>query len=139
MRSDFVSGQDDVYPAPAAEIYDHIAKLKVRETSRVATTSRELESNVWHQGKLSLPIESLIHCVARTGLPLAGSTGLFVAACVGQVDIATLRYLLDLIGDQFSHSFRLETTYSAAPTAPNGLCDAMASRLTVRFTRSAVN
>ena len=128
MRSDFVSGQDDVYPAPTAEIYDHIAKLKVRETSRVATTSRQLESNVWHQGKLSLLIESLIHCVARTGLPLAGSTGLFVAACLGQVDIATLCYLLDLIGDQFSHSFRLETTHSPAPTAPNGLCDAMVSR-----------
>jgi len=67
-----VSGQDDVYPAPTAEIYDHIAKLKVRGSSRFATTSRELESNVWHQGKLSLLIESLIHCVARTRLPLAG-------------------------------------------------------------------
>jgi hypothetical protein len=43
-----VSGQDEVYPAPTAEIYNHIAKLKVRETSRVATTSRELESNLRH-------------------------------------------------------------------------------------------
>ena len=134
LRSDFVSGRGDVYPAPTAEIYDHIAKLKVRQTSRVATISKELESNLWHQGKLSLLIESLIHCVARTGLPLAGSTGFFVAACLGQVDIPTLRPLLALIGDQSSHSFRLETTHSPAPTAPNGLCDAMVSRLTACFT-----
>jgi len=56
LRSDFVSGRDDVYPAPRAESYDHIAKLKVRETSGVATTSRELESRHWHLGNLSLPI-----------------------------------------------------------------------------------
>ena len=127
-----MSGQDDVYPAPTAELYNHIARLKIRETSRFATSSREFESNLWHQGKLSLAIESLIHCVARTGLPLAGSTGLFVAACLGQVDIPTVRYLLDFIGDQFSHSFRLETSHSPAPTALNGLCDAMVSRQTVR-------
>ena len=38
LRSDFVGSQDDVYPAPTAEIYNHVARLKVRETSRVATT-----------------------------------------------------------------------------------------------------
>ena len=60
-----------------------------------------------------------------------------MAACLGQVDIATLRYLLDLIGDQFSHSFRLETTHSPAPTAPNGLCDAMVSGQTFRVSCGA--
>jgi hypothetical protein len=41
-----MSGQDDIYPAPTAEINNRIARLKVRKTSRVATTSRELESNL---------------------------------------------------------------------------------------------
>jgi len=90
LRSDFVSSQDDVYPASAAEIYNYITSLNVCETSRVATTPREVESNLWHQGKLRLTVESLIHCIARTGLSLAGSTGLYVAACLGKLAIATL-------------------------------------------------
>jgi hypothetical protein len=94
-----VSGQDDVYPAPTAEIHDHIARLKVRKTRRIATTSRELESNLRHYGKLRLTVESLIHCIARTGLSLVGSTGLFAAAYLGKLAIATLYHLLDLIGN----------------------------------------
>jgi len=43
-----VSSQDDVYPTTTAEIYNRIARLKVSETSRVAATPRELESNLRH-------------------------------------------------------------------------------------------
>lgn len=38
LRSDPASRQNDVYPAPTAEIYNHLARLKVRETRRVTTT-----------------------------------------------------------------------------------------------------
>jgi hypothetical protein len=56
LRSDFVSSQNNVYPASATEIYNHVSRLKVRETGGVATTPREVESNLWHQGKLLLAI-----------------------------------------------------------------------------------
>jgi hypothetical protein len=46
-----------------------------------------------------LTVESLVHCIARTGLSFAGSTGLFAAACLGKLAITTLYYLLDLIGN----------------------------------------
>ena len=43
-----MSSEDDVYAASAAEIYNHIARPNVCETSRIATTPREVESNLWH-------------------------------------------------------------------------------------------
>jgi hypothetical protein len=34
----FVSSQNDVYPAAATEVHDHLTGLKVRKASRIATT-----------------------------------------------------------------------------------------------------
>jgi hypothetical protein len=42
-----------------------------------------------------LAIEPLIHCVARTELFLAGSTGLLVAACFSEFAVAVLDHLFD--------------------------------------------
>jgi hypothetical protein len=35
----FVSSENDVYPAAATEIHDHLTGLKVRKASRIAATT----------------------------------------------------------------------------------------------------
>ena len=48
LRSDLVGSKDDVYPASAAEIYNHITRPNTCESSGVPTTPREVESHFWH-------------------------------------------------------------------------------------------
>jgi hypothetical protein len=102
LWSNLVKGQNNVYPASATEIHNHVARLKVRETSGVTASTREVESAFWHPGKLSLSIEALIHCIARTGLSLARSTSLLVATFLSETVVATLNYLANFFGPHLS-------------------------------------
>jgi hypothetical protein len=98
-----VSRQDDIYSASAAEIHYHLAKLNVCETGGVAATPREVKSNFRYQRKLFLAIEMLLNCIARTGLDLAGSTGVPAAASLGEFAVSTLDHLLNFFDFHDSH------------------------------------
>jgi hypothetical protein len=100
----FVSSQNDVYPAAAAEIHGHLTGLKVRKASRVATTPREIESNLRYYVKLFLAIELRVNCIARTGLSLARSTGLLVTTCFGEFAVTDHNRLFDFVGNHLFHS-----------------------------------
>jgi len=79
--------------------------LNISETGGVTTTPRKVERHLRHQRKLSLAIEMLIHCIARTGLPFAGSTRLLAAACLGKFTVSALDHLKDFFGPHNVHLY----------------------------------
>jgi hypothetical protein len=101
---DLSGSQNDINPAAATKIHNYITRLKVRKSSGIATTSREVESNLRDRGKSFLGINPLINGKARTGLFLAGSTGLLAAACFSEFAIAGLHNLVDFVRYHFFHS-----------------------------------
>jgi hypothetical protein len=92
-----VSRQDDVDTASAPEVHHRFPGLKVGETGRVPAPTGEVEGKLGHQRKLGLGIETLIDREARTGLPLARSTGLLVASGLGERAVAALYHPMDLL------------------------------------------
>jgi hypothetical protein len=99
---DLSGSQNDINPAAATKIHNNITGLKVRKSGGIATTSREVESNLRDRGKRFLGINPLINGKARTGLFLAGSTGLLTAACFSEFTVASLYNLFDLVRYHFS-------------------------------------
>jgi hypothetical protein len=104
LFTNLASSQYDVYSTATTEIHNHITWLKVREAGRVTTSPREVESDLRNRGKRFLVIEPLINSKARTGLLLAGSAGLLVAACFSEFSVAVLHNLVDSVSFHFSHS-----------------------------------
>lgn len=47
-RAYLVSRQNNVYPSPATQIYNHFTRLQISEPRRVATASGEAKSELWH-------------------------------------------------------------------------------------------
>jgi hypothetical protein len=104
LFSDLSGSQNNINPTAATKIYDNITGLKVSKSSGIATTSREVESNLRDRGKRFLGINPLINRKARTGLFLTGSTGLLAAACSSKFTVASLYNLFDFVRYHFSHS-----------------------------------
>lgn len=92
-----MGGQDDVYPAAASEVYDDITELKVGKAGGIAATPRKVERDCRYERALRLPVESLINRIARTGLRLAGSTGLRTSARFRKSPVAGLYGLHDFV------------------------------------------
>jgi hypothetical protein len=101
LFANFVSRQNDVYPGTATEIYDHLSGLQIGKAGRVAAAPRKVDADLRHQRKFFLPIKRLVNRKARTGLPLAGSTGLLVAAGFGKIAVARHNRSLDFLGYHF--------------------------------------
>jgi hypothetical protein len=99
---DLTGSQNDINPAAATKIHNHITGLKVRKSGGIATTSREVESNLRDRGKSFLGINSLINSKARTGLFLAGSTGFLAAACFSEFTVTNLHNSFDFVKYHFS-------------------------------------
>ncbi len=97
LRPNLVSRQYDVYTAAAAEIYHHFAGLKVGEPGWIAATPREVKRDFGQERKLFLAINPQFYRVARTGLSLARSTGLFLSACFSKFAVAVLDHLSDFV------------------------------------------
>jgi hypothetical protein len=99
---DLSGSQNDINPAATTKIYNNITGLKVRKSGGIATTSREAESNIRDRGKRFLGINPLINGEARTGLFLAGSTGLLAAACFSEFTVTSLHNSFDFVKYHFS-------------------------------------
>jgi hypothetical protein len=98
IKSHFVSRQDHVDSPSAAEVHNDFPAPETGEAGGVAATPGEVESDLRHQAKLLLRVEPLIDRIARTGLTLAGSTGLLVATRLRESAVANPDGSLDFIG-----------------------------------------
>ena len=94
----FMRRQNDVDTAAAAKIHHHLAGLQLCVARGVAAASCQVECGFRHQGQFCLPVEPLIHGIARTGPLPAGSTGLFTPALGRKLVIAALNRFSDLVG-----------------------------------------
>jgi hypothetical protein len=101
---DLSSSQNDINPAAATKIHNNITGLNVRKSGGIATTSREVESNLRDRGKRFLGINPLINGKARSGLFLAGSTGYLTTACFSEFAVAGLHNLVDFVMYHFFYS-----------------------------------
>jgi|TARA_B100001971_G_scaffold122917_1_gene113221 hypothetical protein len=88
------SGQHQIDPGAASEVHDHITGFNIGETDWVSAPSGQIEGYLRHIGEIRGSVQSLIDRIARTGLSLARSTRLPVAATLGKRPVSGFDGLL---------------------------------------------
>jgi hypothetical protein len=95
--ANLVSRYNDVYPAAAPEIHNHLTWLKVCKSSGIAATPGKIDADCRHQRKFFLPVKGLVNRIARTGLSLARSTGLLITTGFSKTTVARYNRLPDFL------------------------------------------